>query len=106
MSAAISGSTPDFEGSMQPRDFLDVARSDVQGPSEAYWRAAASRAYYALLLEARDALERWGFTPPPRDRVHTFVRLSFVFATNPDVKDIGYMIERLVKVRNEANYQT
>src|SRR5207247_2642979 len=90
---------------MQPRDFLDVARSDVNGPSEAYWRAAMSRAYYALLLEARDVLERWGFTPPARDRVHTFVRLSFVFARDQDVKAIGYVIERLVKLRNEADYQ-
>ena len=31
---------------------------------------------------------------------------SLVYATDQDVKAIGYVIERLVKLRNEADYQT
>jgi len=39
---------------MRGRAFLDVARTDIAGPTEAYWRAAVVNAYYALLLESRD----------------------------------------------------
>jgi len=90
---------------MEGRRFLDVARAVVQGQTEAHWRTAAGRAYYALLLEARTALQRWGFPTPPRDRVHAFVRLQFTSAARRDVKEIGYALEDLGKLRNQADYQ-
>jgi len=66
---------------MNGRAFLEVARSDVAGPSEAYWRAAAVHAYYALILECRDALLRWGVTIPPRQNVHAFTRLQLTYSS-------------------------
>jgi hypothetical protein len=91
---------------MDGRAFLAVAHRLVAGPAEADWRAAAGRAYYALLLEGRDALRRWGFPPPRRDQLHAFVRLRFVYARDPDPKRIGLVLEQLVTLRNEADYQT
>jgi hypothetical protein len=79
---------------MDGRAFLVVASELAQGPTEAHWRAAAGRAYYALMLEGRDALQRWGFPIPPRDQVHAFVRLRFIFATDVDFKEVGYALER------------
>jgi len=90
---------------MDGKAFLDVARHLVQGASEPYWRTAAGRAYYALLLEAREALRRWGFAAPPRDRVHAFVRLRFVYAPDQGAKSIGRALEDLGQWRNEADYQ-
>jgi hypothetical protein len=90
---------------MDGRAFLDVARELVKGTTEAHWRAAACRADYALLMEGFAALQRWGFTKPPKDSIHAFVRLRLTYATDPDVKRIGYELDDLVRLRNEADYQ-
>jgi len=50
---------------MDGRAFLGVAQEMALGRTEAHWRAAVGRAYYALMLEGRDFLQRWGFVPPP-----------------------------------------
>jgi len=85
--------------------FLDIARELLRGTTEAHWRTAAGRAYYALMLEGRDLLHRWGFAAPPRDQVHAFVRLRFSYAADPDLKEVGRALEELGKLRNQADYQ-
>jgi uncharacterized protein (UPF0332 family) len=91
---------------MNNRTFLDVADRLLAGLTEADWRTAAGRAYDALFLEARAALFRWGLAPPPSDRAHTFVRLRFVYAPDVDLKEVGYELERLSRLRNQADYET
>ncbi len=89
---------------MPARGFLLVARDVVGGATEFHWRAAMVHAYYALLLECRDALLRWGLTIPRRDSVHVWVRLRFAFAGHPDLKRIGNALDKLVRLRNTASY--
>jgi hypothetical protein len=89
---------------MDGRNFLDVAREQVQGTTSAHWRAAAGRAYYAILLEGREALRRWGFVPGPRENVHPFVRLRFRYAADADMKSIGTALEVTSRLRNLADY--
>jgi hypothetical protein len=90
---------------MDGRALLDVGRELAAGSTEAHWRSSVGRAYYALLHELLGALGRWGFALPPRDKVHTFARLKFVYATDPDLKRIGLTLESLGRLRNAADYR-
>src|SRR4051794_12933493 len=90
---------------MDGRAFLQSARDLLAVPSEANRRAAAGRAYYALLHEGRGALDRWGFVIPPRESLHRFVRLRFVLAAHPDLIQVGRALEDLGQLRNQADYQ-
>ena len=89
---------------MEGRTLLDVGRDLAAGPAEAHWRSSVGRAYYSLLHEVLGTLKRWGFAVPPRDKVHTFARLKFVYASDPDLKRIGLTLEALAQLRNAADY--
>jgi hypothetical protein len=86
------------------RDFLPIGRELLQGGTEAHRRAAAGRAYYALFLEARDALQRWGIAIPRRDPIHAAVRMRFTFVADPLARSVGEALEQLVQLRNQADY--
>lgn len=89
---------------MDGRAFLESARHLLATPSEANRRSAVGRAYYALLHEGRVVLERWGFPLPPRDSIHTFVRLRFAYPTHTDLKQVGDALDDLSRLRNQADY--
>ena len=90
---------------MDGRAFLQSARHLLATPSEANRRSAAGRAYYALLHEGRAVLERWGFPLPPRDSIHTFVRLRFTYPADADVQKVGAAFDFLSKLRTAADYR-
>ncbi|HEV3080998.1 MAG TPA: hypothetical protein VGY66_14540 [Gemmataceae bacterium] len=77
----------------------------AQASSEADWRTAAGRAYYTLMLEAREALRRWGFSIPKGDQIHRFVRLRLLYAADSDLRDVSLTLEESGKLRAEADYQ-
>jgi len=90
---------------MQGREFLELARElFVTGTLARHWRAVIIHAYYALLLECRDAMTRWGLPPMPRHQVHAQVRFRLLRSTDSDLNNIGNSLERLSKHRNDANY--
>src|SRR5262245_7223127 len=88
---------------MVGRDFLEVARRLVSGPTEADRRSSVSRSYYSLFIECRDALLRWGFNFPQRDS-HREVQRRFTFPKHPDLNRIADVLSQLVSHRNSADY--
>ncbi len=75
---------------MRGSEFLDLARELLaSGTSPRHWRAVVIHAYYALLLECRDAMTRWGLPAIPRQQLHAQVRLRLIYASDVDLKRIG-----------------
>jgi hypothetical protein len=90
---------------MPGKEFLELAREILAlGTLPRHWRAVVIHAYYALLLECRDAMTRWGLPPPGRQQVHAQVRLRLVFSTDTDLSQIGRKLEKLGMDRNSASY--
>jgi hypothetical protein len=89
---------------MLGRAFLDVARDVLSRATEPHWRATVIHAYYALMLECRDALSRWSIPIVLHQNVHSAVRLRFLFASDPDLKVIGTTLDDWGRHRNDASY--
>ena len=88
---------------MEGRKFIAQARRLLGTKLEEDWRTAASRAYYGLLLECRDALYRWGFRFP-KVEVHRAVRLRFDSRTLADIQQIAWVLDTLSQLRSKADY--
>jgi hypothetical protein len=88
---------------MQGRAFLELARDVVLGGTEKHWRCTVGRAYYAVVLECRDALARWGYPLPPGESVHRWVRMRFDYPAHADLNFIGTRTGRLARLRNQAD---
>lgn len=89
---------------MRGREFLRVAHALLANRGAAFWRTVAWLAYYALFLECREALHRWGVASLSRFGAHGEVRRRYRFASNPDLKRIADALEELAQVRNRASY--
>src|ERR1700733_10439377 len=90
---------------MDGRAFLEPARELAGGETEAHRCSSAGRSYYALFQEAHASLLRWGFRGPARENVHAYVRLPFLSAPGREARRVGFGLERLVSLRNRADYQ-
>ncbi len=89
---------------MRGREYLTLAREIISGGSERHWRGTVGRAYYALMLECREALIRWGFTIPKGEGAHRFVRLRFDIPGQADLRFIAAQYNELGQLRNRADY--
>jgi len=89
---------------IQPEDFLTLAESWIQGTSEAEWRSAVSRAYYAAFHKARRVFSDLGFQPPRGDQAHAYLWLRLLNCGDPHVQVAGSDLNSLRRDRNRADY--
>jgi uncharacterized protein (UPF0332 family) len=89
---------------MNAREFLSVAQQLSLGTTEASWRSAVSRAYYAAFHVAKELLEDLGFTVPRADRAHSYLWLRLANCGDTIVQQAGSDLNDLRRDRNWADY--
>src|SRR5262249_45562525 len=89
---------------MNERDFLTLAATLAGGPTEAEWRTAVGRAYYAAFHVARRLLEDLGFTVPRADRAHGYLGLRLQNCGDLPAQQAGADLDGLRRLRNRADY--
>jgi uncharacterized protein (UPF0332 family) len=89
---------------MNGRDFLPLAKQLVRGTTEAEWRSAVSRAYYACFHVARRLLSDLGFIVPRADRAHQYLVFRLSNSGEAPVEQTGRDLETLRRLRNRADY--
>jgi uncharacterized protein (UPF0332 family) len=89
---------------MDARDFLSLALSLTRGTTEAEWRSAVSRAYYAAFHIARKIMSQCGFSVPRGDRAHAYIWLRLSNSKNATVEKAGRDLQAVRGSRNWADY--
>jgi uncharacterized protein (UPF0332 family) len=86
------------------KDFLTLAEIWINGVTEAQWRCAVSRAYYAAFHEARHLLCDLGFTVPLGDQAHAYLWLRLSNCGDLQVQLAGSDLNTLRRERNRSDY--
>src|SRR5206468_7212368 len=89
---------------MNWRDLLLLAARLAAGTTEADWRTAISRAYYAAFHVARRLLADLNFTVPRADRAHQYLAFRLSNCGESAVEQAGRDLETLRRLRNRADY--
>lgn len=89
---------------MSGRDFLTLAKALLAESTEAHWRSAISRAYYAAFHVARQLLGDLGFRTPRADQAHAYLWLRLSNCGDPQIQIAGQRLRDLRSERNRADY--
>lgn len=89
---------------MNWRDFLALAGRLAAGTTEADWRTAVSRAYYAAFHVARRLLADLNFIVPRADRAHQYLVFRLSNCGESVVEQAGRDLDTLRRLRNRADY--
>ncbi|HEV3003397.1 MAG TPA: hypothetical protein VGX78_03005 [Pirellulales bacterium] len=92
-------------GMITGKDYLHLAETWVQGPTEGEWRSAVSRAYYGVFHLARQLLRDLGFVVPRADQTHAYLWLRLSNCGHPQVRLAGSDLNTLRRERNRADYE-
>jgi uncharacterized protein (UPF0332 family) len=85
--------------------FLDAARRYARETTEADWRSAISRAYYAVFHVLREALPQHGVAVGRAATAHSNLHLGLLNSGNPDVADLARGLDDLRIERTRADYE-
>lgn len=85
-------------------EFLKFAETYATGTSEADWRSAVSRAYYAAFHVARDFMTSLGFVTPRAELAHAFLWRRLGNCGLAPLALAGSRLNQLRGERNRADY--
>ena len=85
-------------------EFLRLAENYAQGQTEADWRSAVSRAYYAAFHVARQFMGDLGFVTPRADQAHAFLWRRLGNCGHVPLALTGSRLNQLRGERNRADY--
>ncbi|MFO0964747.1 MAG: HEPN domain-containing protein [Gemmataceae bacterium] len=89
---------------MNWRDFIWLAGRLASAATEAEWRSAVSRAYYAAFHVARRLFTDLRFNVPRADRAHQYLVFRLSNGGEPAVEQTGRDLDTLRRLRNRADY--
>jgi uncharacterized protein (UPF0332 family) len=89
---------------ISPRDFLAVSKYLAARGTEAEWRTAVSRAYFAVFHVARNLMEDLGFVVPRADPAPGYLWKRLSNAGDAQVQQAGARLNGLRGDRNQADY--
>jgi uncharacterized protein (UPF0332 family) len=89
---------------MDARDFLTLAQQLALATTEAAWRSAVSRAYYAAFHIARELMEDLGFTVPHADQAHRHLWLRLSNCGDAQTEQAARRLNDLRRERNRSDY--
>jgi uncharacterized protein (UPF0332 family) len=89
---------------MNERDFLQVAVLLAAEKTEAAWRSAVSRAYYAVFHVGRQLLSELGFTVPRDEKAHEFMYRRLNNCGHPQIVAAARRLGTLRDERNRCDY--
>jgi uncharacterized protein (UPF0332 family) len=89
---------------MTGQEFLSLAVTLAGGATEAEWRTATSRAYYAAFHAVRDLFRGLGFAVPRADAAHKYLAHRLQNCGHTQLRDAGRDLDDLRQLRNEADY--
>jgi uncharacterized protein (UPF0332 family) len=87
------------------RDFLALAQTWIKRTTEAEWRSAVSRAYYAAFHVARQFMEDLGFLVPRGDQAHAYLWLRLSNSGDVQLQIAGSDLSILRRDRNRSDYE-
>src|SRR5262245_28965489 len=89
---------------MTGREFLVVAGLLATRATEADWRTAISRAYYAAFHTAREYMTRIRFRVPAGEQAHAYLWLRMSNTGDSKLDAVGRLLRDLRGRRNNADY--
>ncbi len=89
---------------MTGEDFISVATQLLASKSEAHFRTAVGRAYYAAFHLARDFVRACGVLVPAGPEAHKSVRWCLANVDDAELGEAASQLESLRTARNKADY--
>lgn len=89
---------------MNWREFHLLAKQLAAENSQAHWRSAVSRAYYAAFHVARELFADLNFSVPRADRAHQYLVFRLSNCADPTIEQGGRNLDTLRRLRNRADY--